>query len=171
MPTIDKVDSKLMEELGRIAAQGRKALEVHPESPFSSGWSRDQYRHGERAAFLNDSEPTYEDLVQVDGREGDTNPFGIINERLNQSMESYPGNLCNYIWDRAEAGSSEHPGREVGYRHPHKVKTDSEKLSTFIDYGLGTSGNAPYVEQEGMQEMCSRANNLEDYFDRLTASF
>lgn len=171
MATISEIDSELMSELGRIAAQGRKALEVHPESPFSSGWSRDQYRHGERATFLNDSEPDYEDIVQLDGPDGETNPFGVLNYWLIDDVDDYTGTVCDYIWDKAEAGNSTHPARELGFRHPHDVRIEAEELSTFIDYALGCSTDQQEVSQAAMQEMCQKGNRLEDYFDRLTASF
>lgn len=169
--SIDEVDHELMEEMAAIAAQGRKALESHPDSPYSS-WARNQSRLEERMpeTEIDAKNSRYGDLVGFEGPKGQRNPFGVLNYRLDQTVTNSCDKLTEAIWHLFSAGEGRnHPGLLNGYSSPDDVKIDASELSAFVDQALGYSSGSAGVSEGSMTKMTHRANRLEDYFDRMTA--
>lgn len=164
----ERISPEFLSGIGKIASDGRKALERHPDSPVYEKWSRDQFRHHEKSPANRRERKSYTDLVPVDGPGDATNQWGVLNHILKSPVREVPGTTVNdYLWDFAENAVASHPGRQLSYTGPEYISSQIAELDSFMKDGLGYDPSQNDIHQDEIHERINVANGLEEYFDRL----
>lgn len=170
--SLDEIDVELVEDIGREASRGRKALERYPHSPYEWAGTQDARRGYEKApeGFQADMpRQEYEDMVGFDGPADRSNPFGVVNYWLQRPVEDLVTvNLNEYLWDLADQSTEDHPGRMNGFTHPDGLIESTARLDTYLEYALGYEESQFFEPDiESFLDMVDEASRVEDYLDDL----